>query len=484
MKTKIECNISTEKQIRERNDLSNTLQKLSFEEIVRQNNNNVDDTIFRLVQLYEKFDKNDRCLQLITDHIKDEVEFIYENSIKTKVKTKKEDHFLLKNIELLICIEDKFKKVDLKNYKDSCLQILNQKFHEVENLDRNINTLNNSSNFNLDKLKIDFRLLKELAEVETRLFWKRIRINPFPIYLNKLKEIQGKLLNVFQVYKNNLKTEMESQKCFDIYSIKNTITFINAVNEILPSDKSEISYLVNKKQKEILDEIEDNIEKLSINDRKFQAYFEEIFMKIQENSSRMIEMQSIFKDLSNQDLKIIIDEINGKLIQKMNKFFNDLDEQIDSLLNSSKNFSDNTEEMLTKFYNGYLAVISFKVKMPKTYQHFYAKKKGIKDILIEKIQKKLDDLIICVNNYSTHIKSGNQVKENFEYICLIFIDAKNISNIFYMFKTEIDSKLDNLLNSFIKDNGGFEMIGKLAIQLRSTNNSIGKLYNFFQFFLN
>ena len=286
------------------------------------------------------------------------------------------------------------------------------------------------------------------------------------------------------MYKNNLKTELESKKSFDIYSIKNTITFINAINEILPSDKSEISCLVNKKQKEILDEIDENIEKLSINDRKFQAYFEEIFLKIQENSLRMIDIQSIFKDFLNQDLKIIKDEINGKLMQKMNKYFNDLDEQIDSLLNSKKNFSDNTEEMLTKFYNKIFAVISFNNKMPITYEHFFAKKKGIKDILIEKIQKKLDYLIISVNDYSRNIKSGNQVKENFEYICLLFIDVKYISNIFYMFKTEIDLKLDKLLNNFIKVNSGFEMIGKLALQLRSANNSIGKLYHFFQLLLN
>ena len=43
-----------------------------------------------------------------------------------------------------------------------------------------------------------------------------------------------------------------------------------------------------------------------------------------------------------------------------------------------------------------------------------------------------------------------------------------------MFKTEIDSKLDKLLNSFIKEYGGSEMVGKLALQLRNTNNSIGK----------
>ena len=112
--------------------------------------------------------------------------------------------------------------------------------------------------------------------------------------------------------------------------------------------------------------------------------------------------------------------------------------------------------------------------MPKTYEHFFAKKENINDILIEKIRKKLDDLIICVNNYSRNIKSGNHYKENFEKICNTFIDVKNISNIFYMFKTEIDLKLDNLLNNFIKVNGGFERIGKLALQLR--NNSIGKLY--------
>ncbi len=476
LKTNIECNLSIEKQIHKRNDLSNTLQKLSFKEIVYKNDIYEDYTISKLIYLYEKFEKNDRFLQLITDHIKDEVEFIFENSIKTKVKTKKKDyHLLLKNLELLIFIEDKFKKIDLKIYKDSCLQILNEKFCEVQNLDKNINMLNNSSNFNSAKLKLDFRLLKELAEVETWLFKNHIKINPFAKYGNKLKEVQDKILNIFQVYKNNLKSEMDSKKSLDFSSIKNTITFINVVNEILPSIKTDISSLVIKKQKQILSEIDENIEKLFIKDRKFQAYFEETFMKIQVNSLRTIDIQSMFKDyFSNQDLKINQDDINGKLIQKMNKLFDDLDEQIDSLLNSNKNFSDNTEEISTKFYNGYLAVISFKVKMPKTYEHFFAKKENVNDILIDKIQKKLDDLIICVNNYSRNIKSGNHDKENFEKICNTFIDIKNISNIFYMFKTEIDLKLDKLLNNFIKVNSGFEMIGKLALQLR--NNSIGKLY--------
>ena len=193
--------------------------------------------------------------------------------------------------------------------------------------------LNNSSNFNSDKLKLDFRLLKELAEVETWLFKNYVKINPFPNYANKLKEVQTKILNLFQVYKNNLKSEMDSKKSLDFSSIKNTITFIFVVNEILRSSKTEISSLVIRKQKQILSEIDENIEKLFIKDRKFQAYFEEIFIKIQVNSLRTIDIQSIFKDyFSNQDLKIIQNEIKGKLIQKMNKLFDDLDEQIDSLL--------------------------------------------------------------------------------------------------------------------------------------------------------
>ena len=47
-----------------------------------------------------------------------------------------------------------------------------------------------------------------------------------------------------------------------------------------------------------------------------------------------------------------------------------------------------------------------------------------------------------------------------------------------MFKTEIDLNLDKILNNFIKENGGFEIIGKLALQLRNANNSIGNIHYF------
>ena len=480
LKFRIENNISTEKQEREINYLKIKLHELSFKEIVHQNNNYGDATMSRLDQLYEKFENNDKCLQLITDHIKDEVEFIYEEYIKKNVKTKKQDYrFLLKNIEFLICIEDKFKKIDLKNYKDSCMQILYQKFNEVQNIDKDINMLNNTTNLDLNQLKIYFQLLKELAELESWLFRRSIRINPFPKYRYKLKEIQDKLVNVYQTYKIKLKTEMDSQNSLDISSIKNSIYIIDTFNDILPSDKTEISTLVVKKLNEILYQIHENIENLSINGRKFQAYFEEIFVKIQENSLRIIEIQSIFKDYySNQDLKTIIDEINGKLKQKINDLFNDFDKQIDSLFNSSKTFSDNIEEMSTRFYNAYYAIISFKVKMPETYSAFFAAKKNINDILIEKIQKKLDDSINCVNKYSINIKNAYEVEENFENICNTFIEIKKISNIFFMFKTEIDLNLDKILNNFIKENGGFEIIGKLALQLRNANNSIGNIHYF------
>jgi hypothetical protein len=125
------------------------------------------------------------------------------------------------------------------------------------------------------------------------------------------------------------------------------------------------------------------------------------------------------------------DEINGdEIIQKMNKMLNDLDEQIDSLLNSSKNFSDNKEEMSTKFYNGYFIVISFKVKMPKTYEHFFAKKENVNDILIEKILKKIDCLVICLNYYSRNIKICNQNKETSEKFVIHLLKLK-IFQIFF-----------------------------------------------------
>ena len=89
---------------------------------------------------------------------------------------------------------------------------------------------------------------------------------------------------------------------------------------------------------------------------------------------------------------------------------------------------------------------------------------------MEKIHKKLNILIECAKECSNEIKNNNQIEENFEKISETFLEIKYISNIFFMFKTEIDSKLDKLLNSFIKEYGGSEMVGKLALQLSNTNN--------------
>ena len=139
---RVNYKISDETQKRERNQLINELQKLSLREIIHQNNNYGDDMIYKLYGLYQKFEKNDKFLQLIIDHLKGEVKFVFEEYIKKNATTQKQDYrFLLKNIELLIYIEAKFNsflnsKLDLRAYKDSCLRILHDKFNEVHIIDR------------------------------------------------------------------------------------------------------------------------------------------------------------------------------------------------------------------------------------------------------------------------------------------------------------------------------------------------------------
>ena len=44
-----------------------------------------------------------------------------------------------------------------------------------------------------------------------------------------------------------------------------------------------------------------------------------------------------------------------------------------------------------------------------------------------------------------------------------------------MFKKEIDIVFDDLVNIFIKENGGFGFIGKFAINLKNSGNTIGNL---------
>ena len=478
--------ISDETQKRERNQLINELQKLSLREIIHQNNNYGDDMISKLYGLYQKFEKNDKFLQLIIDHLKGEVKFVFEEYIKKNATTQKQDYrFLLKNIELLICIEAKFNtilnsKLDLRTYKDSCLRILSDKFNEVHIIDRYIEILKNGNQTDLAKLKTYFTLLKELAELETWLFRRQIRINPYPKFKKYFEETQNKFSSLFEMYENNLKTVMESKKSLDISSIKHLIDSIDALSQIMPQIESKkyISTLVSHRIDEVIAEIHQNVEKFSNlgEDRKFQAYFDETFVKIQENVLILISIQNTFKDLylNENNLKLKKDEINRNLIQSMSNLLTNLDQKIDLLINSRTNFADNIEELSNNFYNSYYAIISFKLKMPRTYEEFFSGNKNVNDILMEKIHKKLNILIECAKECSEEIKNNNQVEENFEKISEIFLEIKYISNIFFMFKAEIDSKLDKLLNSFIKENGGFEMVGKLALQLRNTNNSIGK----------
>ena len=119
-------------------------------------------------------------------------------------------------------------------------------------------------------------------------------------------------------------------------------------------------------------------------------------------------------------------------------------------------------------------------------------KVGKIELEIEDIQYGLEKVNDDIEKYHKSIKEFEDnsllislIDESFELRFKQFLDSsskvfrwiKYMSNIFLMFKKEIDAALDDLINMFIKVNGGFGFgfIGKLAIQLKNNGNALGSL---------
>jgi hypothetical protein len=113
---------------------------------------------------------------------------------------------------------------------------------------------------------------------------------------------------------------------------------------------------------------------------------------------------------------------------------------------------DELNEFFTHFYN----VKSFEKKMSS----LFLKNKSSK--IESNLMRKTTETI---NQLSQGIE-----KKSLDQAALIFIQIKTFSNKLYVFKEPIDAKLDEIMNRYIAENGGFEIVGKLGVLLKKDKN--------------
>ena len=214
----------------------------------------------------------------------------------------------------------------------------------------------------------------------------------------------------------------------------------------------------------------------------FKSKMKTIFMQIFQNKQnaektvldKIYDKIGSLKETINSDcnkFKILSDPtINSfnKIELLQNKYLKDSDNQLPSIkMESDKNRSIidqkttiHSNALITNFNN--LNKLTNGTIKPEKFEE-----------LVNQVLAELND-DGKINYQTVEIENNKkQLEAILDSIGKSFKNIKFLSCMFLMFKKEIDTELDKILNNFIQNNGGFEVIGKLAIQLKSKANPLG-----------
>ena len=180
----------------------------------------------------------------------------------------------------------------------------------------------------------------------------------------------------------------------------------------------------------------------------FDSYFEELDSKFKFVNDINKELKSHFPGNNFSDFE-------AKCIPSLTKKINELSSLAEASLNKIIT-TKSSQADLNEFYSNYYNVKAFEKK------NFLKTKNNKIDIsLNEIIMKRINNLAQSIN--------GKDLKEASQ----AFIQIKMFSNKLYVFKEIIDERLEEIMNSYISKNGGFELIGKLGVFLKT--DAIGSM---------
>ena len=179
----------------------------------------------------------------------------------------------------------------------------------------------------------------------------------------------------------------------------------------------------------------------------FDKYFENLDSKYKFLNGVSKLLQSHFPDNNFTENE---NKCMNTLYTKINELAVLAEACLDKIL-TSKSSKDDLNEFYSNYYN-------VKTSEKKIKNFAETKNNKIDNSLIKKIIEKIDNLADSIDNMDISAAS------------YVFIQIKTFSNKFYVFKNSIDEKLDEIMNSYISKNGGFELIGKIGVFLKQDSN--------------
>jgi hypothetical protein len=148
---------------------------------------------------------------------------------------------------------------------------------------------------------------------------------------------------------------------------------------------------------------------------------------------------------------------------RLNQKSTALNQKVPLAKNEMKKLDDDIEEAIKKVAEKELSIDELQSYLTKCNHDIENLQKSIiefeKNVSFAKMEETFE------SNFTKCLDSSSKA---FRWI-------KYISNVFLMFKKEIGIVFDELINFFIKENGGFGFIGKFAVNLKNSGNAIGNL---------
>ena len=441
--------------------LETELAKLDF------NLNDYGETLVENIKkISKKFENDHECIRALNDFLSEKIKSLFDEFVNSQ-QSNRNEKTQFKYIELIFVIENNFKDVpEIADYKEKCIRIVYQKFYNINNFikqkleSRNINQENEfktAKNFS--------KTLEQLANLEKWLSKKKIKINnPDRLYQNTLDKFKKNLDALLGEIEQMIYSEInKTKKDINLQKIKQLIECVDFVTEKELDISRNIKNSLKVMFKAIIDENNSTFACVCVNDneRRLKNYFDEIFENMLINYIFLNEFFVIFKDiLPNYDLSA---EFNRLVKSNIERLLSAIGKNVDIILDSFEKNSNNPASII--FNNSYYAVVSFKYIFQNKFSSLFQDNLNIEREILNKVLKQIVNLGSKIENSNmTDIKSASR----------IFIEMKYLSNNFFMYKKEIDTEIDKYLATYIKENGGFEVIGKLALQLKTIETKIGK----------
>ena len=416
-----------------------------------------------LLNKYNKYiEKNDR-----TNAEKIEVFFFKQvektvNCFEDNFKNSNYNDCINKDLKAFLSIQKVFQK-SLPRIRDIYMERYLPKLNEIASkylLEFETGLVNQTSKILIDIVINHYQLLFDLSNIQSE-----VNKNSTNNVVSQMNKILKDTIDKNQKKTNNglNNGDFLFTTIFDSYKqalvLCKTYRKIKMINPIidfeLEVDESQIRQIISNQASTIITKL-NQTEFIADSKNKFKKeydeFFENLFKKL--NDAKLINDNLVDLDLpANKELDLYIEH----LMNEINSIYAETDKIFKKIItNLHNNSMGNDTEVVYGFLNGFYNLKSFQEKS-KTYKDsakLRLTNTNFEAEFLSKIRETCEEFLKSIENKEVEIAAQD------------FCKTKQLSQIFFIYKSTVDSLIDIGLNKYIESKG-FQAIGALGTFLKS-----------------